>query len=134
MPFDSLPEPNLPFDPVAALLAEARGLIANHGWCQRAMINETGVCTVGAIRIAVDRLAEPLDQRRRLYARAIARFAAALPARCQRRFTMVFVGGKGLRRYSALGSIIMWNDRKSRTRRQVLAQFDKVVVLQPSSM
>lgn len=107
MPFDSLPE----LDNIDLLLRSARHYV-EEGWCQHKLHedNHSKHCVLGAIRQANG------WKKNALYYDAVRRFVKTLP-----RLPVYCVG-------DYVRAISLWNDRRSRTKQQVLKQFDKVLV------
>jgi len=106
MPFDSLPV----LDDVDLTLRKAREII-QQGWCQGGLHRNKHQqhCAVGAIRMAIG-----WKRPNALYLKSLARLADSLPTQYSRF-------------HSNTCSVMSWNDTKSRTVGQVLAQFDKVI-------
>jgi hypothetical protein len=125
MPFDSLPVPEhfKEYDEVGQILLEARSLIETRGWCQHIPSDiDHRVCAYGAIKFASERLVSPLDST--LKNQAVMRFANTLPARKKIRWC----SSPGILLRIAKLRIIYWNDRKSRTKKQVMAKFDQALM------
>src|SRR4051812_29815070 len=108
MPFDSLPE----YDKVDLLLLAARQCVEK-GWCQHTghRNDHEQHCVLGAI----DYVGSDL----RITKLAVHRFFESLPNLYH---NGIFYDNGG--NYAQV--VAKWNDRKSRTKRQVLAQFDLV--------
>lgn len=111
MPFDSLPEVPLVIDEVELTLRNARFYI-ERGWCKGQLHRNKHAehCAVGAIRMATG------WKTNSLFYRTVRRLADSLPGQYRRGpdrpDTRIVMG---------------WNDRATRTKAEVLKQFDKVI-------
>jgi hypothetical protein len=120
MPFDSLPE--IPrYDDAGCLLIKARALIVKHGWCQHTLFDDkVRLCAVGAISFAADGMNSVSGFATR--SEAILRLAQTLP-----RGKLYMCCEEPRRAHYAQRHVTYWNDRKSRTKKQVLAKFDLAI-------
>ena len=89
---------------VRQVLVAARAALVEHGWCQRTLLAKDGrMCVDGAIRFAVS-------------GDAIHKYGSDLHRWAANRLCLVIED-----------EVTTWNDRRRRTKRQVLAAFDKAI-------
>jgi hypothetical protein len=116
MPFDNLPE----LDKINLALRAARECI-ERGWVQGILYDamHENHCVVGALRVACGTPARvnPLQAEDPFLIQSLERFSASLPSYYRRKY------GK----LGCLGVVARWNDSHTRTKEQVLAQFDKLI-------
>ena len=108
MPFDSLPV----LDEVNLTLRNARGILES-GWCkgQLSRNRHQEHCAIGAIRMALG-----WKRPNALFHRTVHRLAESLPEDFRKRF-----------QDDDHDTVTSWNDFHTRTHKQVLAQFDRVI-------
>lgn len=120
MPFDGTTFVEL--DEVTRVLKDARDIIEKGGWCRGQQRDERGRhCVIGAISVAIRKDGDPPRakvgffsyQQHKLYRKVIDRFV-----------TTALKGGNVI---VSEGTVTNWNDGIARSKKQVLAKFDKAI-------
>lgn len=126
--------------PVTQILVNAKRLIEERGWCQTALVWESGddayptgsVCAIGAMNLAMFGVAQPEGEDGQLRPTTEAHPLFFTCANNIAPMEMLSDGPpkwEGMNKRWWIRSIEMWNDDDDRTKEQVIAAFDAAIKL-----